>query len=61
VILATVLALGVPLSGCGSSSPPSPKDVRASIVAAALAQKSVHYEETIEVEGGVSRSGSPAT
>src|SRR5262245_51492504 len=39
VTLAIVLAL----SACGSSSP-SPKDVLQSIVAAALAQKSVHSE-----------------
>lgn len=38
------------LSACGSASPPSPKDVRASMVAAALAQKSVHYVENIEVD-----------
>jgi hypothetical protein len=44
--LALVLAAYAPLSACGSSSsvrPASPKDVRASIIAAALAQKSVHW------------------
>jgi hypothetical protein len=47
---ALVLALWALLSACGSASPPTPKDVRASIVAAALAQKSVHYEKNIEVD-----------
>jgi hypothetical protein len=46
VALAIVLAFCAPLSACGSSSPrpSSPKGVLASIVAGALARKSVHYE-----------------
>ena len=49
VTLAIVLAVCASLSACGSSVP-SPRSVRASIVAAALAQKSVHYAESIEVD-----------
>jgi hypothetical protein len=47
-ILAIALALCTLLGACGSSSssPSSPKDVRASIVAAALAQQSVHWTES---------------
>lgn len=44
-----VLALCASLAACGSSSPsapPSAKSLRASIIAAALAQKSVHWTET---------------
>ena len=45
VTLAIVLAACASLSACGSSSPSSPLAVRASIVAAALAQDSVHLNE----------------
>jgi len=41
--LVLALALCAPLSACGTSSPSSAKAGRASIVAAALAQKSVHW------------------
>jgi hypothetical protein len=48
VMVVFVLSVGVALSACGSSSPKSPrspKAVSALIVAAALAEKSVHWEE----------------
>ena len=48
--LAIVLAVCALLSACGSGSPRSPKDLRASLVAAALTQKSVHYEKDVEVD-----------
>ncbi len=51
-----VLALCASLSACGSSSPPSPKASRASLVAAALAQKSVHYKEDDEFYADGSQS-----
>jgi hypothetical protein len=47
---ALALILSALLSACGSGSRPSAKDVRASLVAAALGQKSVHYEKDIEVD-----------
>ena len=49
VILALVAALCASLTACGSSAPASPKAVRASIVAAALAQKSVRWTENVLV------------
>jgi hypothetical protein len=45
VTVAIVLAVCVPLSGCGSSARLKPKAVDAAIVAAALSQKSVHWTE----------------
>ncbi len=62
--LVIVLALCAALSACGSSSsaPSSPKRVLASIVAAALAQKSVHYGSYVEVDmGGSSTSTADVT
>ena len=48
--LVLVVGLSAPLSACGSSSPSSPKAVRASKVAAGLAQKSVHFHVYVEVD-----------
>jgi len=60
VTLAIVLAVCAPLSACGSSSPRLPKEV-APIVAAALAQKSVHYTLTVTAQGNTTTGNADVT